>query len=54
LGNAVVGDERYGSDYKKGDKMGLHATKLTIFHPTKKKNITFEVDAPKDFYELLD
>ncbi|CAA6802154.1 MAG: tRNA pseudouridine synthase C (EC [uncultured Sulfurovum sp.] len=54
LGNSVVGDERYGKDYKKGDRMGLHATKLTIFHPTKKKNITFEVDAPKEFYALLD
>ena len=54
LGNSVLGDERYGKDYKKGDRMGLHAKKLTIFHPTKKKNITFEVDAPKDFYSLLD
>ena len=53
LGNAVLGDERYGSDYKKGDRMGLHATKLTIFHPTKKKNITFEAEAPKEFYALL-
>ncbi len=53
LGNAVVGDERYGSDYKKGDRMGLHATKLTIFHPTKKKNLTFEAEAPKEFYALL-
>lgn len=53
LNHAVVGDERYGSDYKKGDRMGLHATKLTIFHPTKKINITFEADAPKEFYALL-
>ena len=53
LNHAVVGDERYGSDYKKGDRMGLHATKLSIFHPTKKKNITIEVDAPKAFYDLI-
>ena len=53
LNHAVVGDERYGSDYKKGDRMGLHATKLTIFHPTKKKNITIEIDAPKEFYALI-
>ncbi|CAA6822176.1 MAG: tRNA pseudouridine synthase C  len=53
MGNYILGDERYGKNYKKGDRMGLHATKLTIFHPTKKKNITFEVDAPKDFYDLL-
>jgi len=54
LGHYILGDERYGKGYKKGDRMGLHATKLTIFHPTKKRNITFEVDAPKNFYALLD
>ena len=54
LGHAVLGDERYGKGYKKGDKLGLHATKLTIYHPTKRKNITFEADAPKAFYTLLD
>ncbi len=53
LNHPVVGDERYGSDYKKGDTMGLHATKLTIVHPTKKTNITFEAEAPKAFYALL-
>jgi len=55
LGHAVVGDERYGTDknYKKGDRMGLHAYKLTIYHPRKKKFISFETDAPREFYQLL-
>ena len=53
LGHPVVGDERYGKNFKKGDKLGLHATKLTIYHPTKRKNITFEAPAPKAFYALL-
>jgi len=52
LGHAVLGDERYGKGYKKGDRMGLHATKLSIVHPTTKKSLTFEVDAPREFYAL--
>ena len=52
LGNYILGDERYGKGYKKGDRMGLHATKLTVIHPKTKKSLTFEVDAPKDFYAL--
>jgi 23S rRNA pseudouridine1911/1915/1917 synthase len=50
LGNSIIGDERYGT---KGERMGLHAKKLTIIHPVKKKPLSFEVDAPKDFYALL-
>ena len=51
LGNSVVGDERYG---KKGGRMGLHAMRLSIVHPKSKKPLTFEVEAPRDFYGLLD
>jgi len=50
LGNSIIGDERYGT---KGERMGLHAKKLTIIHPVKKSPLSFEVDAPKDFYALL-
>lgn len=50
LGNSIVGDERYG---KKGDRMGLHATKLTIIHPMSQRSLSFEAEAPKDFYGLL-
>ena len=50
LGHPIIGDERYG---KKGDKMGLHAHKLTIIHPKQNKALTFQVDAPKEFYALL-
>jgi len=50
LGNSIVGDQRYG---KEGDKMGLHSKKLTIIHPKSKKSLSFETDAPKDFYLLL-
>jgi len=50
LGNSIVGDERYG---KKGGRMGLHALRLKIMHPKTKNPLTFEVDAPRDFYALL-
>jgi len=50
LGNSIVGDRRYG---KEGDRMGLHSKKLTIIHPKSKKSLSFETDAPKDFYLLL-
>jgi len=50
LGNSIIGDERYGV---KGERMGLHATELTIIHPKQKKPLSFQVDAPTDFYALL-
>lgn len=50
LGNAVVGDERYG---KKGNRLGLHSTRLNIYHPIKKEYLSLELEAPKDFYKLI-
>jgi len=51
LGNSVIGDERYG---KKGDRLGLHSYRLSITHPVSKEPMVFEVDAPKDFYALME
>ena len=51
LGHSIIGDERYGT---KGGRMGLHSKKLSIVHPKTKKPLRFEVDAPRDFYGLLD
>ncbi len=50
LGHSIIGDERYGT---KGPKMGLHAMRLKTIHPKSKKTLLFEVDAPRDFYTLL-
>jgi 23S rRNA pseudouridine1911/1915/1917 synthase len=50
LGQSIIGDERYGT---KGERMGLHAKKLTIIHPVTKEPMCFESDAPRDFYKLL-
>lgn len=51
MGNAVVGDERYG---KKGGRMGLHAMRLHFVHPVSQKKVLLEVDAPGDFYGLME
>jgi len=50
MGNAVVGDERYGT---KGGRMGLHAMRLKFLHPVSQKEVRLEMDAPVDFYGLL-
>jgi len=50
LGHSIIGDERYGT---KGGRMGLHSMRLCIVHPKIKKPLVFEVDAPRDFYGLL-
>ena len=51
LGHSIIGDERYGT---KGGRMGLHSMKLSIIHPKTKRQLRLEVDAPRDFYTLLD
>ena len=51
LGHPIIGDERYGT---KGGRMGLHAYRLKIYHPVKKNTLELEIDAPRDFYALLD
>jgi len=46
LGHPVIGDFRYGSKTKFGDKaLALHARSLTIIHPTRRDEMTF-VDEP--------
>jgi len=50
IGNPIVGDERYGN---KGERMGLHATRLKFLHPVNQKEVSLEIDAPSDFYALL-
>ncbi|NKQ41002.1 MAG: RluA family pseudouridine synthase [Sulfurovum sp.] len=55
MGNAVVGDERYGKKpfNKKDGRMGLHAMRLGFIHPIGGKRVFLEVDALSDFYGLM-
>lgn len=50
LGHPVIGDSRYGTE---GSRMGLHASRLSIQLPKAGKRLTFETQAPDDFFNLL-
>ncbi|MDR2834866.1 MAG: RluA family pseudouridine synthase [Bacteroidales bacterium] len=49
IGHPVVGDEKYGAKSNPINRLGLHATSLTIKHPETGKMITFESKMPKMF-----
>lgn len=51
LGCPVVGDPRYGTG---GDRLGLHALRLAIFHPGTGRELVLEAPVPADFLALLD
>ena len=50
LGHPVIGDQRYGTA---GERMGLHALRLSITKPGTGKPLVFETPAPADFLALL-
>ncbi|MBC8371418.1 MAG: RluA family pseudouridine synthase [Planctomycetes bacterium] len=50
LGHAVVGDKRYGQPDK---RLGLHALRLEIAHPTTGQHLSFESAPPPEFEQLL-
>ncbi len=51
LGHPVIGDMRYGTG---GPRMGLHALRLSIFHPRDGRLLVFEAPPPQAFSALLD
>lgn len=68
IGHPLIGDPTYGGHYrrpKSGDewlmdilqsfgRQALHARKLSLTHPLSGQQLTFCVDPPPDFSELLD
>ena len=52
----VIGDLVYGSGNRKIYDKGqlLHAYKLTLIHPTTKKEVSFEAPLPKYFQDIID
>ncbi len=50
LGFPVVGDPRYGGD---AARMGLHAERLIVAHPSTGEPLTIEAPPPKAFLALL-
>lgn len=47
-GHPVVGDKKYGSTCNPFHRLGLHASKLTFYHPIKKEEITISSKIPKE------
>lgn len=54
VGHPIVGDRRYGAAAQKGDAFYLHASELTLPHPTSGKRLTFQSAIPDRFRSALD
>ena len=50
LGHPIVGDSRYGSPDR---RLGLHALRLELDHPSSGRRLFFEALPPSDFEKLL-
>ena len=53
LGNPVSGDRKYGGHPSPINRIALHATTLTIVHPTTGKAVTFTSPSPENFNSML-
>lgn len=55
IGHSVVNDPVYGKVIKGYEEFGqmLHAKKLGFIHPISGEYLEFEVDAPSEFYEIV-
>lgn len=51
LGHPVVGDPRYGA--AAGSRMGLHALRLVVAHPSDGRELVLEAPPPRAFLALL-
>ncbi|MEE4254585.1 MAG: RluA family pseudouridine synthase [Desulfuromusa sp.] len=52
-GHAVVGDQKYGNEYRNAKRLALHAKSLTFTHPFNKRKMRFISAMPEDFNRLL-
>jgi 23S rRNA pseudouridine1911/1915/1917 synthase len=46
-GYPIYGDEKYGSRFRFGNAIGLHARSLTFLHPIRYEPITLTAEVPK-------
>lgn len=53
LGHPLLGDELYGGDCNRIQRVALHARRLEFMHPILRTPMTFEVDYPDDMWQLL-
>ena len=54
IGNAVVGDRKYGSGISPMmDRLALHAYILDFVHPRTKEKLQFKLPIPKSFTKIF-
>jgi 23S rRNA pseudouridine1911/1915/1917 synthase len=56
MGHSVVGDKKYGSGGGKSNplgRLGLHASALSVIHPTTREEMRFESAVPESFERLF-
>ena len=53
VGHPVLGDRMYGKQEKKIKRLGLHAASLSLIHPFRKEQMTFEAELPFFFKSLF-
>lgn len=53
IGHPVVGDKKYGATKNPIRRLGLHATTLSLYHPTTDQLVQYTVRPPENFIKLI-
>ena len=53
MGNAIVGDKKYGIKKDPIRRMALHANYIEFYHPKTNKKIEIDIDIPNSFVNLV-
>ena len=54
IGHPIVGDDKYGHTKNPLERLGLHASCLTLIHPITKELMTFRASVPAVFRKLFE
>lgn len=53
IGHPVVGDERYGKEHKRHQRLALHARSISFAHPFSGEQLSFDTKVPAFFTTLV-
>jgi tRNA pseudouridine32 synthase/23S rRNA pseudouridine746 synthase/23S rRNA pseudouridine1911/1915/1917 synthase len=53
IGHPVVGDTKYGKEYRGRRNLALHAQSLSVTHPFTSERLNFKTEAPAYFNQLV-
>ena len=53
IGHPVVGDERYGKEHKRQQRLALHARSISFKHPFSGEQLSFDTKVPAFFTTLV-